>query len=263
MPNSSDNASKECNNTNGEMLIDAALKLAQVLKPLSFEEPVSHVYLPTEYAWDQHREYLERFGSGQKRVIMLGMNPGPWGMAQTGIPFGEIPSVRDWMGISGHVGKPANEHPKRPVEGFACNRSEVSGRRLWGLFSEKFPDASGFFRDHFVANYCPLVWMGETGRNITPDKLPAVEMMPVEKACREHLAAVISATEPEWLIGVGAYAEKKLIETVQEYFPEKAFKIGKILHPSPASPVANRGWEPQAERQLIDLGVWREGLPQS
>ena len=111
---------------------------------------------------------------------MLGMNPGPWGMAQTGVPFGEIPAVRDWMGISSVVDKPGNEHPKRPVEGFACERSEVSGRRLWGLFSEKFPNPEDFFRDHFVANYCPLVWMGETGKNITPDKLPKVEMAPVD-----------------------------------------------------------------------------------
>lgn len=260
MPNSSASAFEACDNTSGEMLIDSAFELSQALKPLTFEKPVSHVYLPTEYAWDQHREYLKRYGAGQKKVIMLGMNPGPWGMAQTGIPFGEIPSVRDWMGISGAVGKPDNEHPKRPVEGFACSRSEVSGRRLWGLFAQKFPDADRFFRDHFVVNYCPLVWMGETGRNITPDKLPAAEMVPVEKACRKHLAAVIAATKPEWLIGVGAYAEKKLMETVQEYFPNKAFKIGKILHPSPASPVANRGWEPQAERQLLDLGVWSEDL---
>tara|TARA_B110000908_G_scaffold81305_1_gene97478 strand:- start:4480 stop:5244 length:765 start_codon:yes stop_codon:yes gene_type:complete len=242
-------------------LLDAARELIRELKPLRFNDPVSHVYLPTEYAWDRHREYLEKFGGakagGCKKTLMLGMNPGPWGMAQTGVPFGEIPAVRDWMGISGPVDKPENEHPKRPVEGFDCTRSEVSGRRLWGLFSEKFPDPNDFFKDHFITNYCPLVWMGETGKNITPDKLPKSEMEPVEKACRKHLAAVISAIEPEWLIGVGAYAEKKLIETVKEYFPDKTFNTGKILHPSPASPMANRGWEPQAEKQLIEMGLWK------
>jgi len=184
------------------------------------------------------------------------MNPGPWGMAQTGIPFGEIPAVRDWMGISTAVDKPKNEHPKRPIEGFDCKRSEVSGRRLWGLFSEKFPDAMDFFEDHFVTNYCPLVWMGDTGKNITPDKLPKLEMEPVEKACQKHLAAVISALQPEWLIGVGAYAEKKLIQAASDHFPEQKFKTGKILHPSPASPIANRGWEPQAEKQLLEMGIW-------
>ena len=248
--------SAHCSGSTSKMLIDAAAELVGSLRSLSFQDPVSHVYLSTEYAWEMHCEYLKRYGQGSKKVLMLGMNPGPWGMAQTGIPFGEIPSVRDWMGISGPVDKPDPEHPKRPVEGFACSRSEVSGRRLWGLCAEKFPNADDFFKDHFVANYCPLVWMGETGKNITPDKLPKAEMEPVERACRKHLAAVIAAINPEWLIGVGAYAEKKLIETVKEYFPSKSYQTGKILHPSPASPVANRGWEPQAERQLKDLGVW-------
>lgn len=239
-----------------QSVIDAALELNRALKPLSFSEPVSHVYLPTEYAWDHHHDYLSRHAQGTKKVLFLGMNPGPWGMAQTGVPFGEIPAVRDWMGISGPVSQPENEHPKRPIEGFDCTRSEVSGRRLWGLFAEKYPNADDFFSDHFVANYCPLVWMGETGRNITPDKLLKAEMVPVEKACQKHLASLIQSLEPEWLIGVGAYAEKKLIETAKTYFPTQSFKIGKILHPSPASPAANRGWEPQAEKQLLELGVW-------
>ena len=252
-----DGAMPDSIKSSGKILMDAAAELVKTLKPLRFQDPVSHVYLPTEYAWERHCDYLRKYGAGQKRVIMLGMNPGPWGMAQTGVPFGEISLVRDWMGISGPVEKPENEHPKRPVEGFECSRSEVSGRRLWGLFAAKFPNAEDFFRDHFVANYCPLVWMGETGKNITPDKLPKAEMEPVEQACRKHLAAVIAATEPEWLIGVGAYAEQKLRETVKEYFGGREFKTGKILHPSPASPVANRGWEPQAERQLIELGVWQ------
>lgn len=239
-----------------QIAIHAVQKLNRQLQPLVFAEPVSHVYLPTEYAWDRHREYLELFASGKKKVMFLGMNPGPWGMAQTGIPFGEISAVRDWMGISGPVGKPDPEHPKRPVSGFECTRSEVSGRRLWGLFAEKFPQAKDFFRDHFVANYCPLVWMGETGRNITPDKLPKEEMLAVEEACQQHLASLIDALTPDWLIGVGAYAEQKLKITAEDYFPDRSYNIGKILHPSPASPAANRGWEPQADKQLCDLGVW-------
>lgn len=240
-------------------LIDASRELTRALKPLRFAAPVSHVYLPTDYARRSHELYLEKFGNGRKRVLLLGMNPGPWGMAQTGVPFGEIPAVRDWMGISAPVDKPDNEHPKRPVEGFACERSEVSGRRLWGLFAEKFPDAGDFFRDHFVVNYCPLVWMGETGKNITPDKLPKAEMQRVESACRSHLASAIGTLQPDWLIGVGAYAEKKLLETVKECFPGASFSTGKILHPSPASPIANRGWEPQAEKQLLEMGVWQTG----
>nr|WP_240610589.1 single-stranded DNA-binding protein [Rubritalea profundi] len=178
----------------------AAQELIRDLAPLRFSDPVSHTYNPLEYAWTPHQQYLSRFGSGKKRVLFLGMNPGPWGMAQVGVPFGEIPAVRDWMGIETAVEKPANEHPKRPIEGFSCQRSEVSGRRLWGLFAERYSLADDFFADHFVANFCPLVWMGETGRNITPDKLPKSESAPVDEACRLHLSKTIALLEPEFLI---------------------------------------------------------------
>ena len=156
----------------------AAQELTKALSPLKFSDPVTHTYNPTIYAWASHQEYLRRFGEGKKRVLFLGMNPGPWGMAQVGIPFGEVTAVRDWMGIEAAVEKPTKEHPKRPIEGFACKRSEVSGRRLWGLFADHYPRAEDFFVDHFVSNFCPLVWMGETGRNITPDKLPKSESAP-------------------------------------------------------------------------------------
>ena len=178
------------------------------------------------------------------------MNPGPYGMAQTGVPFGEISHVRDWMGISGSVEKPDLEHPKRPITGFNCERSEVSGRRLWGLFSELFDSADAFFENHFVANFCPLVWMKETGANLTPDKLPNNCMEPVEKSCRESLARIIEILQPEKLIGVGAFAEKQLASVKEDHQ-----QLGKILHPSPASPAANRDFSGTATQQLIALDI--------
>ena len=156
-------------------LIAAAKELSNQVGQLSFAEPVTHIYNPLAYAWEPHKIYLERFANSQKRVLFLGMNPGPWGMSQTGIPFGEIEHVRDWMEIDAPVEKPNPEHPKRPIEGFACQKSEVSGRRLWGLFKETYPHAPDFFAQHFVTNYCPLVFMEESSRNRTPDKLPAAE----------------------------------------------------------------------------------------
>ena len=235
-------------------LIDAADRLRKVLRRLVFPDPVTHTYNPLDYAWERHCDYLQRFGQGPKRVLLLGMNPGPFGMAQTGVPFGEIPAVRDWMGISGPVGKPAPEHPKRPITGFACERSEVSGRRLWGLFAERFPDPHDFFAEHFVANYCPLVWMKDSGANLTPDKIPAEAMKPVTAACLAHLAQVIELLQPQYLIGVGAFAEKQLAAAAEQV--ASTATLGKILHPSPASPAANRDWAGAATRQLRDLKVW-------
>ncbi len=235
-------------------LIASTERLAGELRDLEFSPPVAYVYRTLDYAWDAHRLYLERFGKGSKRVVFLGMNPGPFGMAQTGVPFGEVAAVRDWMGIETVIGKPEAEHPKRPVEGFQCQRSEVSGRRLWGLFAERFENAGAFFKDHFVLNYCPLVWMSSTGANLTPDKLAAAEMAAVEQACLKHLQEVIALLKPSLLIGVGGFAEERLRRAAAAGGSQAM--VGRILHPSPASPAANRGWAEAAGRQLAALGVW-------
>ena len=235
-----------------ESLKKAAKELVRAVNALSFDLPTAYVYNPLDYAWEIHRQYLELAGGSKKKVVFLGMNPGPFGMAQTGVPFGEIPAVRDWMGLRGEVEKPESEHPKRPVEGLACAKSEVSGRRLWGLFAERFEKAENFFEDHFVANYCPLVFMEEGGKNRTPDKLPASETKALEEACDAHLARVVDALEPEWLVGVGAFAQKK----AEVALTGKTLRIGKILHPSPACPAANRGWAEAATKQLDEQGIW-------
>jgi single-strand selective monofunctional uracil DNA glycosylase len=235
-------------------LLASTRNLADALRDLEFSAPVSCVYRPLDYAWQPYRRYLENFGSGTKRVLFLGMNPGPFGMVQTGVPFGEVTAVRDWMGIEEPVGRPANEHAKRPVEGFHCQRSEVSGRRLWGLFAQRFGTASAFFHDHFVLNFCPLVWMSASGANLTPNALPAVEMAPVEQACLQHLTEVIDLMRPSFLIGVGGFAEERLRRAAETL--GTTARRGRILHPSPASPAANRGWAEAATRQLVDQGVW-------
>jgi single-strand selective monofunctional uracil DNA glycosylase len=237
-------------------IIASAQRLSADLADIRFSSPVACVYRPLEYAWAPHKRYLERYAKGKKRVVFLGMNPGPFGMVQTGVPFGEVAAVRDWMGIEEAVGKPKEEHPKRPVEGFRCQRSEVSGRRLWGLFSERFESADDFFKDHFVLNYCPLVWMSVTGANLTPDKLPAAEMAPVEEACLRHLGEVIALLKPSFLVGVGGFAEERL-RRAAEATSTKA-EIGKVLHPSPASPAANRGWAEAATKQLVAQGIWKQ-----
>lgn len=232
-------------------LIAAAQKLSAKVGPMRFSAPVSHVYNPLDYAWAPHEQYLQRFGNGRKRVVFLGMNPGPFGMAQCGIPFGEIAAARDWMGILAPVGKPALENPKRPVEGFSCTRSEVSGKRLWALFQERFGTAEAFFAEHFVANYCPLAFF-DAGRNLTPDKLPTRESGPLYAACDTHLRELTAILEPEWVVGIGGFAEERAALALRE----SGIRIGKVLHPSPASPAANRGWAEAANRQLSSQGIW-------
>lgn len=225
--------------------------LSKALSGLRFAPPITHVYDPLVHARRSAEEYLRRYAHPGAPALMLGMNPGPFGMAQTGVPFGEVEHVRDWIGIEERVERPANEHPKRPIQGFDCPRSEVSGRRLWGWAKKRFGEPDAFFERFFVWNYCPLVFMEESGRNRTPDKLPAAEREPLYEACDRALRRMVTHLEPRLVIGVGKFAEKR----AREVLGDLDLAFGSILHPSPASPLANRGWEPQAEEQLAALGA--------
>ncbi|MDR2876985.1 MAG: single-stranded DNA-binding protein [Chromatiales bacterium] len=238
-----------------DRLIAAALALRDRVASLHFAPPVAYVYNPLEYAWAPHERYLRSYGAGHKRVIFMGMNPGPFGMAQTGIPFGEIDAVRDWLGIEAPVSHPPCEHPKRPVTGFACTRSEVSGRRLWGFFRKEYGTPNAFFADHFVVNYCPLVFMDESGRNLTPDKLPKPERAALQDACDEHLRAVIDILQPQWAIGIGGFARDRLRELLADSASKAEINIGMIPHPSPASPSANRDWDGPVRAVLVEHGL--------
>ena len=234
-----------------DQLVAAGTQLSERLGALTFRSPVEYVYNPLEYASAPNHAYLRRYGDSKRRIVAFGMNPGPFGMAQTGVPFGEVSIVRDWLGITADVGRPKKEHPKRLITGFACTRSEVSGSRLWGAIRDQFVEPDAFFAEWFIVNYCPLVFMEDSGRNRTPDKLPKAEREALFRACDEHLKAVVAAMEPEWLIGVGAFAGKRADVCANSL----GVKTGKILHPSPANPLANRDWEGTVRRQLADLGV--------
>lgn len=218
---------------------------------MKFRAPVTHVYNPLIHAARGHRRYVRRFGDRDKRVIFLGMNPGPYGMTQTGVPFGEIASVRDWMGIEEKIDRPEREHPKRPVDGFACTRSEVSGARVWGAIASHWGEPEAFFREHYIANYCPLVFMEASGKNRTPDKLPAAEREALYAACDDHLHRLVDILEPEWIVGIGAFAENR----AREVLADRDVAIGRVLHPSPASPRANKNWAGEAAKELRALGL--------
>jgi single-strand selective monofunctional uracil DNA glycosylase len=227
-------------------LVRIARRLCQQVERLRFSAPVTHVYNPLVYARAPHDAYLKRYGQGRKPVVLLGMNPGPFGMAQTGVPFGDVVMVRDWLGITGSVKHPAHEHPKRPVLGFACPRSEVSGKRLWGWAQARFGTPARFFERFFVMNYCPLAFLEASARNRTPDRLPGAERDALLEVCDEALRRAVEVLTPERVIGVGSFAEGRARIALQG----TDLPVGRILHPSPANPLANRDWAETMEQQL-------------
>ncbi|MYD97797.1 MAG: single-stranded DNA-binding protein [Gammaproteobacteria bacterium] len=227
-----------------------ARTLSRAAAECRFGPPVRHVYNPLDYACRAHREYLDRYCRTEADILLLGMNPGPFGMVQTGVPFGEVTAVRDWLGINGGVEAPREQHPARPVEGFACTRREISGQRLWGWAKARFGSPEAFFRRFFVWNYCPLAFLEDSGRNRTPDKLPREEREPLYAACDDAFVDIVDFLRPSLVLGVGRFGETRARKVLGD-----GIRIGHILHPSPASPAANRGWIEQVEIQLAHLGV--------
>ena len=230
-------------------LVANSRQLSEQVDALRFPS-VSYVYNPLVYARAPHEAYLERWGATRPReVLMIGMNPGPFGMAQTGVPFGDVTMVRSFVGITGTVDRPPREHPRRPIAGFACPRSEVSGTRFWGWARDRFGTPERFFEDVFVVNWCPLVFMEESGRNLPPDRLPAGERKGLFPVCNDALARIVDVLEPSLVVGIGGFAEKRAREALGG-----DVRIGRILHPSPASPAANADWAGVVDAELRALG---------
>jgi single-strand selective monofunctional uracil DNA glycosylase len=225
--------------------------LSKDVNLLRFGPPVTHVYNPLDYAREPYDKYMRLYAKRPKEIVLLGMNPGPWGMAQTGVPFGEVGLIRDWLGIEAPVGTPPSLHPKKPVQGFACTRSEVSGKRLWGWAKKTFQTPERFFDRFIVINYCPLLFIEETGRNRTPDHLRAAERKALFQACDRALRRTIQWIKPRYVVGVGKFSE----ERAREALSALDVTIGRITHPSPANPRANRGWEPLVVKELKRLGI--------
>ncbi len=239
-----------------KQILDIYISLSKKVDELKFSEPVTEVYNPLDYAWNGFESYITKFLSVNVKNVFLGMNPGPWGMAQTGVPFGEVNFVREWLNLKNIiVNKPENENADYKIEGLNCRRSEISGKKLWGLFKERFITTENFFSENIVLNYCPLLFMTDgkkSIRNLTPDKLKMSERKLLFEICNESLKNILEIIKPDFLIGIGNFAASRLNEV-----NNLDSKVVKILHPSPASPLSAKNWDLKVTEQLINSGVWR------
>ena len=236
-----------------EQLVERTKRLARDCDALEFTFD-GYVYNPLDYAWKCHEQFLRRYVRQSARALFLGMNPGPFGMMQTGVPFGEITAVVEYLKIYDFVGSPKKEHPGRPVLGLSTTRSEVSGRRLWGLIKEQYPNPEDFPKDIAMFNYCPLGFLmnTKTAKNETPDHLAKEERVKLEEVCNSYLSDVIELVNPQMLVGVGKYAQDKLMQVNTD--PNRL--VFSIIHPSPGNPQANNGWADKTRALLKEKNLW-------
>ena len=233
-------------------MLEKSKQLNTHLQSIALPEKVAFAYHPLEYAWRVYEAYVTRFAQDKKKILYLGMNPGPFGMAQTGIPFGEVQAVRSFLGLNEAfpIDNVNHYHPKKPVQGWSCKRSEVSGKRLWGWLKDRYESAKNCFEENFVLNYCPVLFLTETGCNLTPQDLPKNSLHSILEACDEHLRDWVDYLQVEHVIGVGQFAAARAKEALRDV------QVHTLLHPSPANPHANRiPWAETATRQLREMGL--------
>ena len=229
-----------------ETLRDATNELSEKL--LKDCKQIDWIYNPLDYAWNPHKEWIQRFAGNGAKTLLVGMNP-RHGMGNTGVPFGCPEQVREFLSITGlKVNQPPRIHPKRTVYGLECPKPEVSGRRIWSSLAEHFGTPEEVSREIYIVNHCPLWMFNEAGQNITPDKLTGKAAGELKTICDQHLRTVVSVMGINRVIGVGRYAQKQAAALFDE------IEVDWVPHPSPASPFANRNggadWRAEFKEKL-------------
>ena len=175
-------------------------------------------------------------------------------ISTSGVPFGEVSVVNNWLKINGVVGKPKVEHPKRQIEGLNCKRREVSGERFWNFIKSVSGTPDNFFKNCLVYNHCPLIFMGKSGKNVTPPDMKIDVRNKLLQLCDETLKDVIELYSVKHIVGLGRFAETRAKKVVNDNLIKDA-EVSFLIHPSPASPAANKGWNDLAYKSLTDSKV--------
>lgn len=162
--------------------------------------------------------------------------------------------ARDWLGVRGEVQRPVQEHPKRPALGLTCTRNEVSGDRMWSLLKELSGTPDVLFRHVFLRNYCPVFFLKDTAKNVTPAELRVAERSALEAECDASLVAAVQLLGVEHVVGIGKYATDRTNAALRSAGLE-GIKVITLMHPSPINPAANKGWRDIAIDQLTQGGV--------
>lgn len=189
---------------------------------------------PLVYAWDNYEAFIRLSARAGQKVLFLGMNPGPYGMMQTGVPFGDVMMVRDYLGISGDIDMPAAQPENKPIVGMKTTKREASGMKFWGM-AASYGDPESFFSAAAVLTYCPLVFI-DGKRNVTPSELPRSDRRTIDSICQGYLERMMDILRPRKAIALGHYAEERLRKAGIDdpvYFP----------HPSPRNPSSSAFWD--------------------
>lgn len=137
----------------------------------------------------------------------------------------------------------------------------MSGERFWSLFEDLCDEPETFAKNCVVYNYCPLAFLGESGKNVTPVDMKKDIRTKLNDLCDKALMDMIELLETSVIIGIGRFAETRANAVLKENGRQNGISVHFMTHPSPASPMANQGWSGLAKKQLEAIGVLGDIVP--
>ena len=96
---------------------------------------------------------------------------------------------------------------------------------------------------------CPLLFLSSSGKNVTPPELPADARRQLNAACDRALIDVLRLLCVRTVVAVGKYTENRVRSLLRDAAITDV-RVAVIIHPSPASPAANKAWSDTALAQL-------------
>ena len=220
----------------GELLA-AASRLRHELRGLRFGPPVSHVYDPLDYARRGYESYVRAFANAPKRVLFVGMNPGP---VRDGADRRAVRRRPDGARLA--AASRRRSAGRRPsTRSDRCRASRVRAARSAAPASGAPSRSASASR----SASSPTTSSRTTARSRSSRRAAAIArptscpsasarrcFAPATRTCAGWCAAL----EPEWVIGIGAFAEARAREALP------GARVGRITHPSPANPRAQENW---------------------
>jgi single-strand selective monofunctional uracil DNA glycosylase len=135
------------------------------------------IWNPGLYAASWHALFRKEYPASAGCILVFGLNPGPYGMAQTGIPFTDLKRLREHLprlakGLERRGCSLAGVGlAPRSLRPYLSRTFESSAVRVYRFLSRGWGSAEDGWRSVVVANPCSLLFMDAAGENRTPADL--------------------------------------------------------------------------------------------
>jgi uracil-DNA glycosylase len=152
--------------------------------------------------------------------------------------------------------------PYFTVNGTTHKRDEVSGKRLWSALEEAYGSLEAAMCDVLAINYCPLVFIGEQGQNVSLADVQAGKgdrrvSQRLQDICDRHLVRVIEAVRPGHIVTAGGFAASAACRVLAGLPTSRRAALVEIQHPSPRSVKGKEAEQAWREKTVAVL----RGLP--